>query len=173
MCAPFPSLQRRVFSTIDVTSSGRVSASAFARFIGPSTSAADTLPSSLKDSPDSLRRRRRGRGRKPRAGSFEDTRPSSSDASRGRGSAAASGAAPSPGASSGDSGPFSFHQAKVALTCAANLRRRGGLSSEQYALLKDFIARHDERVQAAVAVFDDDSDVEELLDTLVRVARLS
>mmetsp|Transcript_330 Transcript_330/g.343 ORF Transcript_330/g.343 Transcript_330/m.343 type:complete len:329 (+) Transcript_330:111-1097(+) len=57
----------------------------------------------------------------------------------------------------------------VALKAASHLQSDGWISQESKGKLKDLILIEDERVMAAVEVFEIDHDVEELLDTLNRI----
>ena len=54
---------------------------------------------------------------------------------------------------------------------AAKLGQLGLLGAGGKAALKDLILRNDRRVMAAVEVFEVDHDVDEMLDTLKRIAR--
>lgn len=59
----------------------------------------------------------------------------------------------------------------VALKAVSALSKRNAISPLERVALKDMVLRLDERVLAGVVVFELDHDVEELLDTLLRVVR--
>ena len=59
----------------------------------------------------------------------------------------------------------------MALKAAARLYTLGEISASQKGSLKDLILDQDKRVMAAVEVFELDHDVEEMLDTLLRIAK--
>ena len=59
----------------------------------------------------------------------------------------------------------------MALKGAARLGQLQLVDARGKAALKDLILRNDRRVMAAVEVFEVDHDVEEMLDTLKRIAR--
>lgn len=60
-----------------------------------------------------------------------------------------------------------------ALLLVALFAKQGKLSASEKALLKDRVLRNDALVVAALEVFDVDQDLEELCDTLRRIAALS
>lgn len=63
-----------------------------------------------------------------------------------------------------------YEHALLALHCSSMLFRSSVVTAGQRGFLKDLIVRSDERVMAACALYSMDGDVDELLDTLRRLA---